>query len=111
MATFNYFFVVRALVCQDAINGKYAAKYFVMDKATVATSTKFWHEGMQNATPLDTAPLDAVIPLIQIEGKTLDVLSEDIKSNCQSLAERLTASQVVPLTVTAGTVVPVTINL
>lgn len=110
MATYNYYFVIRSLTCQDAVNGMYTAQWYVMNNATVGTSTMFWHEGMTTGTPLAAAPADGVIPAMSIQGKTLQALSDAVAAKCQSLADRLTKQQVTPLTVTAGTIVPVQVT-
>jgi hypothetical protein len=110
MATYQYNYVVRSLTTQDAANGLYLAKWYVMDKPTVVASTMFWHEGMTTGTPLAAAPADGVIPAMPIEGKTLEALSAQIAGKCQSLADRLTKAVVTPLTVPAGTIVPVQVT-
>jgi hypothetical protein len=110
MTTYNYYFQVRAFSCTDAVNGLYQAKWFVMDQPTQGASTKFWHEGMNTGTPLATPPVDGVIPMISIEGKTTQALSDAVAAKCQSLAARLTASVVTPLNVPVGTIVPVQVT-
>jgi hypothetical protein len=111
MAIFNYNLNIRSLTCQDAANGLYLVKYVVMDKPTVGASTKFWHEGMANATALSVLPADNVIPAMPIEGKTADILIEAVKSKAQTLALRLTAGSVPAITVAAGYVIPVDIEI
>lgn len=109
MTNYNYYSVIRSLVCIDAINGIYSCKYYVMDQSTIGASTKFWHEGMSNGTPLSSAPVDGVLLNTTLNGTSLAALQTGLQNQCQSLAARLTAMTVTPLAISPGTIIPVTV--
>jgi hypothetical protein len=124
MATFNYqWWIASAGVFSGTVVvetspdvhqsfNTYDVQYFVMDQTTPGASTKFWHEGMSNATPLSAQPTPAQLPWCTISGNDAASLEASLAARCQNLAARLAAPRgSSPLVIPAGYNKPVTVTV